>query len=107
MTTTKMAGGPREGVAESYNALVTGTLLVGEAQQPLVSTNTPVFSVLIQVPTGLVGTLYVGTSEHQYVSVVAGREITIRVRDLNLIYVRAEDFAGPAGGLRVNWIAEA
>jgi hypothetical protein len=103
---TKMSGGVREGVAESYNDLATGTLTVDNQSRPLVNRRTPAFSVLIQVPTGLIGTLYVGNNDNQYVEIVAGREITIRVRDLSLIYVRAEDFAGPVGGLRINWLAE-
>lgn len=99
---TKMVGGTREGVAESYDDLAAWqvTINAGEPSRPIVAKRTPIFSVLVQNPSTATATVFVGNNELQPVEIVAGREVTIRVRDAFLVYVFS------AGNVTLNCLAE-
>lgn len=99
---TKMAGGVREGVAESYDDLAAWQIEIGagEPSKPIIARRTPIFSVLVQNPSTSLATVFVGNNDLQPIEIVAGREVTIRVRNAGLVFARS------AGNVILNCLAE-
>ncbi len=100
MPITRIERGAVTRTANAWDGLRSGTLTATTTPQALASRHEHIMEVIVQNDPDSSNAVFVGDTRYQHYQLAAGSNVTVKVNDLSIVYVKTA-----SGTATVNWLA--